>query len=203
MRPRELRRAARLVAVALAIFAAACEDENPFSAIEPDVETGSSQIWELGLEGFPSGMDIPSGERFFVGPTTTLSDFGTFVLDSRTDGTLVFRGYSTLVSILSVVRTGIQDLGTRPFDSVTEVPESGYSSPSDSLGVPVLAGHTYALRISIAGQSVIPINYAKLHVLEVGQQLPGDPGSRFVRFQWAYQEQPLNRNVTVPEDGGL
>jgi hypothetical protein len=199
MRARE---AGGILALALIAFAAACDDENPFRSIEPEVETGSSQVWELGLEGFPSGFDIPSGARFFVGPSTTTSTFGTFVLDARPDGTLVFRPYSTLVSVLSAVRTGIQDLGARPFSAVTEAPEGGYSSPSDSLGVPVVEGHTYAFRISIASQAVIPINYAKLHVLEVGQQVPGDERSRFIRFEWAYQEQPLNRNVAVEEEGG-
>lgn len=198
MRAREL---GRIVALLLVSFVVACDEENPFQSIDEEVEHGTSQVWELGLATFPSGFDIPSGERFFVGPTTVPSTFGTFVLDARPDGTLVFRPYSTLVSVLSVVRTGIQDLGTVSFSSVAEVPDGGYSLPSDSLGVAVLAGHTYAFRISITDQAVIPINYAKLHVIELGQQLPGDPRSRFIRFEWAYQEQPLNRNVTV-EDGG-
>ena len=190
------------LALALIAFAAACEDQNPFESVDPEVETGASQVWELGLEGFPSGFDIPSGERFFVGPTTTLSTFGTFVLEARTDGTLVFRPYSTLASVLSSVRTGIQDLGTRPFTAITEAPEGGYTAPSDSLGVPVVAGHSYAFRISIANQGIIPINYAKLHVIEVGQQFPGNARSRFIRFEWAYQQQPLNRSVAVEEEAG-
>jgi hypothetical protein len=194
MRARDLGRILALVLVSLVV---ACGEENPFQSIEEEVDHGTSQVWELGLETFPSGFDIPTGERFFVGPTSVPSTFGTFVLDVRTDGTLTFRPYSTLVPLLSAVRTGIQDLGPRPFSSVTEVPDSGYNSPSDSLGVPVVEGHTFAVRISITNQPVIPINYAKLHVIEVGQELPSDPGSRFIHFEWAYQEQPLNTNVTV------
>ena len=197
MRARDL---GRILALVLMSFAVACDEENPFQSIDEEVENGTSQVWELGFETFPSGFDIPSGERFFVGVTTVPSTFGTFVLDARPDGTLVFRPYSTLVSVLSAVRTGIQDLGAVSFSSVAEVPDGGYNPPSDSLGVPVLAGHTYAFRISITDQPVVPINYAKLHVIEIGQQVPSDPGSRFIRFEWAYQEQPLNRNVTV-EDG--
>src|SRR5687768_16391106 len=167
MRARDL---GRILALGLMSFVVACDEENPFQSIDEGVDHGTSQVWELGLETFPSGFDIPSGERFLVGVTTVPSTFGTFVLDARPDGTLVFRPYSTLVSVLSAVRTGIQDLGARSFSSVAEVPDGGYSSPSDSLGVPVLAGHTYAFRLTDTSQAVIPINYAKLHVIEVGQQ---------------------------------
>lgn len=188
---------ARVAALALIALVAACDEENPFQSIDEEVEHGSSQLWELGLDGFPSGFDIPTGERFFVGPSSVLTTFGTFVLVARSDGTLVLRPYATLVSGFSSVRTGIQDLGVRSFEAVESVPEGGYNSPSDSLGVPVVAGHTYAFRLSIAQQGVVFINYAKLHVQEVGLQFPQNPGSRFVRFEYAYQEQPLNRNVAV------
>jgi hypothetical protein len=189
-------RALALIALALA-GTAACDEANPFRTIPEEVRTGSSQLWELGLLGFPSGYDIPTETRFFVGPSSVLSSVGTFVLASRDDGTLVLRPYAPFAPGFSVVRTGIQDLGAVSFDAVVEVPEGGYTSSSDTLGVPVVEGHTYALRISIPSQGVVFINFAKLHVVDVGQQLPGDPGSRFILFEWAYQNQPLNRNVAA------
>ncbi len=176
----------------------ACDDPNPFRSITPDVVTGESRVWELGLETFPSGYDIPSAERFFVGPSSVFTTEGTFVLGSRDDGTLVFQSYSALAPSFSTVRVGLLDLGAVPFASVMEVPESGYSSVSDTLGVPVQEGHTYAIRIAIPSQGLVFINFAKLHVLDVGLQFPQDPGSRFAHFEYAYQIQPLNRTVAVP-----
>ena len=185
------------VIVAALALAAACDEQNPFRTIPEDVRTGASQLWELGLEGFPSAYDIPTETRFFVGPSSVLSSIGTFVLASRSDGTLVLRSYAPLAPGFSVVRTGIQDLGAAPYESVLEVPEGGYTLSSDTLGVPVVEGHTYAVRTSIPSQGVVFINYAKVHVIDVGLQFPADPGSRFILFEWAYQNQPLNRNVTV------
>jgi len=198
MRTRSLKAAAFAL---LVVAGAACGDENPFRSIPDLVIEGNSQLWELGLEGFPSGFDIPSGQRFFVGPSSVITSFGTFVLEARDDGTLVFRSFATLTPAFSVVRVGIQDLGARPFEAVTEVPDEGYASVSDTLGVPVVEGHTYAFRISIPSQGLVLINYAKLHVIEVEEQVPGDPGSRFIRFEYAYQNQPLNRNVAVGTGG--
>jgi hypothetical protein len=53
----------------------------------------------------------------------------------------------------------------------------------------------YAFRITNQQGGIVPINYAKLGVTQVGNEFPSQPGSRFVRFQWAYQVQPLNRRV--------
>lgn len=187
-----------LVAVAVFSGATACDEQNPFRTVEPVVNEGNDQVWEIALPGFPSGWDFPSGERFFVGTSEIGSTFGTWVLDSRADGTLIFRPFSTLAPSLSFIRTGIIDLGTVPFDAVESAPVGGYSSVNDSAGVPAIEGHTYAFRISfVATRGVVPINYAKLSVIDVGQAFAGDPNSRFVRFEWAYQVQPLNRQLAA------
>ena len=180
--------------------AAACEEENPFEAIPEQVDHGTDQIWQLGFEGFPSGFDLATGTRFFVGPSRIDPDIGTFVLDQRADGTLIFRPYSTLASQFSSVRVGMIDLGARSFESVTVVPESGYSAPTDSLGVPVVQGHTYAFRVSTRLGAVTALNYGKIHVVQVARQVASDPASRFVRFEWAYQRQPQDRDVAVEEE---
>ena len=189
----------RLALAALALVAlAACGDENPFRNTTPQVLTGEAEIWEIGLPAFPSGWDFPSGQRIFVGTDDIGSTTGTFVLDSGDGGALAFRPFSTFLAPgLSGVRTGIRDLGTVPYESIEEVPGDGYSDVNDSTGVAVQQGHVYAFRITRQQGSVIPINYAKLEVLQVGSEFPEEPRSRFVRFRWAYQVQPLNRRVAV------
>ena len=189
----------KIVFAALAALAfAACDEENPFQNTAPRVLSGESQVWELGLPAFPSGWDFFSGTRIFVGTDEISGASGTFILDMRVDGTLVFRPFSTLFpSGLSVTRTGIQDLGAVSWESVEEVPGDGYSDVSDSNGVAVVSGHVYAFRISRPQGTIVPINFAKLQVIEVGSEVPGQPGSRFARFRWAYQIQPLNQHVAV------
>ena len=185
------------LAVVLACTAlAGCGEENPFRTTSPEIESGETQVWELGLEAFPSGWEFVSGTRIFVGTDDLALGSGDFVLDARPEGTLVFRPFSTLlVPGVSSTRTGIRDLGAVPWESVDEVPEGGYSDVNDSAGVPVEAGHVYAFRISRQQGTIVPLNYAKLQVIEVGTEDAGDPRSRFVRFRWAYQVQPLNRRV--------
>lgn len=173
---------------------AACDDGNPFRNVSPDVSTGESQVWELGLSGFPSGWDFPRAERLFIGSGGFGSSIGNWLLDARADGTLILRSFSSLTD-RTLVRTGIQDLGPVDFDMVIEVPESGYSAVDDSTGVPAVEGHVYGFRISQLSTGVIPINFAKLRIIETGVESPGDPRSRFVRFEWSYQRQPLNRRV--------
>ena len=194
MRLRDMRTA--LVAiVAVAVFAA-CDDDNPFGNTSPQVIEGEDQVWELGLPSFPSGWDFSRAQRIFVGTDEIGGNDGSFLLDTRTDGTLVFRPFSTFLAPgLSSVRTGILDLGAVPYESIEEVPEDGYSDVNDSTGVAVQAGHVYAFRISQQQGGVVPINYAKLGAVEVGTQFPEDPQSRFVVFRWAYQIQPSNRRV--------
>lgn len=192
------RRFATIVALALSVVA--CDEENPFRNTSPIVFEGTGQIWELGTPGFPSGWDFVAGNRFFVG-TTSLDRFnGSFVLTSRPDGTLVFRSFSTIAPEVTSVRTGILDLGTVSFGSVVEAPADGYSAVSDSAGVPVVEGHVYAFRLSRRLTQIVAINFAKLEVIEVGTELPGDPRSRFVRFRWTLQNQPRNRRIE-PEEG--
>lgn len=184
-----------LATIGLAAAIVACDEDNPFRNTRPLVFGATDQIWELGTQGFPSGWDFISGQRFFVG-TTSLDRFsGTVVLASRPDGTLVFRGFSTIAPEIANVRTGIQDLGALSFESVREVPDGGYSAVDDTTGVPVVEGHVYAFRMTRIGGVVVPINFAKLVAIEVGTQIPGDPRSRFVRFEWKFQNQPLNRRV--------
>lgn len=189
----------RIALAALAGLAvAACGEENPFRSTSPQVVSGENQVWELGLPAFPSGWDFASGARIFVGTDEIGGSTGVFVLDGRTDGTLALRAFSTLLAPgLSVARTGIQDLGAVPWESVEEVPEGGYSDVNDARGVAVQSGHVYAFRISRQQGTIVPINYAKLQVIDVGTEFPGQPASRFVRFRWAYQVQPLNRRVVV------
>ena len=185
----------RLV-LAVAVALAACDDENPFRNITPQVFEGETQIWELGLPAFPSGWDFDSAQRIFVGTDEIGGTTGSFLLDARPNGMLVFRAFSTFLAPgLSGVRTGIQDLGAVPYESVEEVPDGGYSDVDDSTGVPVEAGHVYAFRLTSPRAGFLAINYAKLAVIDVGTEFPGQPGSRFVRFRWAYQIQPLNRRV--------
>ncbi|MGH7566295.1 MAG: hypothetical protein ACREK2_05650 [Gemmatimonadota bacterium] len=200
MRPRADRRANAERGILLAVFAAlalaACGDENPFRSTSPQVFEGENQVWELGLPAFPSGWDFASAQRIFVGTDDIGGSTGAFLLDARTDGTLAFRPFSTFLAPgLSGVRTGIQDLGAVPYESVEEVPEGGYSDVNDSAGVAVQQGHVYAFRITRSQGGIVPINYAKLGVIEVGTEFPGEPASRFARFRWAYQVQPLNRRV--------
>lgn len=189
----------RITLAALAALAlGACDEENPFRNTSPQVVSGENQVWELGLPAFPSGWDFASGTRIFVGTDEITGATGAFVLDDRTDGTLAFRPFSTLLAPgLSAARTGIQDLGAVPWESVEEVPEGGYGDVNDASGVAVQSGHVYAFRISRQQGTIVPINYAKLQVIEVGTEFPGQPASRFARFRWAYQLQPLNRRVAV------
>jgi hypothetical protein len=187
------RRIALAALVALAL--AGCDEGNPFQNTAPQVLDGESQVWELGLPAFPSGWDFAFGRRVFVGTDEISGSTAAFLLDERTDGTLIFRPFSTFLAAGSIVRTGISDLGAIPYESVEEVPEGGYSDVNDSTGVVVESGHVYAFRISRQQGGVVPINYAKLGVTQVGSEFPSQPKSRFVRFLWAYQVQPLNRSV--------
>jgi hypothetical protein len=191
--PEGSRRLAVLLA-ALLLAAPGCDEDNPFRNISDEVSTGSSQVWEFSLAGFPSAFDFPTEQRFFVGEGGFASSIGNFVLDGRDDGTLILRPFSSLVDF-TLSRTGIQDLGPVDFDAVLEAPESGYIAVDDSAGVPVVAGHVYAFRITRLQSGVVPINYAKLLVLETGIEIPEDPQSRFVRFDWTYQNQPQNRRL--------
>lgn len=188
-----------VLSTALVLAVTACDDENPFRTIEPLVLSGSSQVWQLDLAGFPSAWDFPTGTAVFIGTDAIGAFTGSWVLDERFDGTLIFRPFSTLVPDLSLTRTGIQDLGPVDYDGVEVVPDGGYNSPSDSTGVEVIEGHVYAFRISQISAGIVPINYGKLEVTEVGQEFPDDPASRYVRFRWAFQTQPLNRRVVGEE----
>ncbi|MGH7571045.1 MAG: hypothetical protein ACREMK_04280 [Gemmatimonadota bacterium] len=189
-----MRRRLDVVALLLLIAGLGCDEDNPFRNVASVVSTGESQVWELALPGFPSAWDFPTEQRLFIGAGGFSSTLGNWVLDGRADGTLILRPFSSLVEF-ALVRTGIQDLGPIEFDSVIEVPEAGYSAVDDSTGVAVVEGHVYAFRISRISSGVIPINYAKLRIIEAGTEFLDDPRSRFVRFEWSYQSQPLNRRV--------
>ena len=180
--------------LAVILLAAGCDEGNPFQNVSDEVTTGTSQVWELSLSGFPSGFDFPTEQRLFVGESGFASSLGNFLLDESGDGTLILRPFSSLVDF-TLSRTGIQDLGPVDFDAVLEAPESGYIAVDDSAGVPVVAGHVYAFRITRLQSGVVPINYAKLLVLEAGTEFPDEPRSRFVRFDWSYQNQPQNRRL--------
>lgn len=190
-------------------FLAACDEENPFQSVTPGVLTGTDQVWELALDGFPSAWDFRRGERFFLqgdrflDSPQTFSTRGSWVLGSRSDGTLVFLAFEVLVPNRSSLIVGIIDLteqsGVTDFDAVARVPGGGYSNARDSTGVPVVEGHVYAFRVAQLNAAGSPLNYAKVEVIDVDREIPDDPDSRFVRFRWAYQRQPLNRNVEVGE----
>lgn len=196
-----MKRIARFTVMTTALLAlvVACDEENPFRSVTPRVSSGEGQVWELALDGFPSGWSFPSGARFFIGTEATPSN-GTWVLDAGAEGELVFRPFDDVAPGLSLVRLGVLDLteseGVQTFEAVTTVPGSGYASDP----VEVVEGHVYAFRITTLGNVVVPINYGKLEVLEAGREFAGDPRSRFIVFRWAYQSQPLNRNVTVEEE---
>jgi hypothetical protein len=195
----KMRMAILPVVAALAVATTACEEDNLFRNTSPFVLESSSQVWQVGLGGFPSAFDFASARRSFVGAEPIGAFDAAWVLDERADGTLVFKPFSALAPGASLVRVGIQDLGAVPFESVVEVPEQGYSAVDDSTGVAVVEGHVYAFRISRVTGTIVPINYAKLLATDVGQQFPDDPDSRFIRFEWAYQVQPLNRDVAVED----
>ena len=193
-----MRRRAEIGVAILLIAGSGCDEDNPFRNVTSIVTTGESQVWEFALPGFPSAWDFPSGQRIFIGADGFSSSVGNWLLDSRSDGTLILRPFSSLVDV-SLTRTGIRDLGPVDFHSVIEVPDNGYSAIDDSTGVPVVEGHVYAFRISRLSAGVIPINYAKVRIIEVGTEFSDDPRSRFVRFEWSYQSQPLNRRVEEQE----
>lgn len=194
-------RATIILAVAASMAVAACDEDNPFQNVPPFVIDGTSQVWELELEGFPSAFNLGTGSRFFVGVDDLGPIDAMWVLAAREDGTLVFRPFSTVVvPAFSLLRVGIQDMGPVSFESVTEAPDSGYSNVSDSTGVPVIEGHVYTFRITQLGTIPTQINFAKLDVIEVGRQFPEDPRSRFIRFRWAFQVQPLNRTLVVEDE---
>lgn len=190
-----------LLAVAAAMAIAACGEDNPFRNEPPFVLVGTSQVWELELEGFPSAFSLGTGLRFFVGVDDLGPVDAMWVLAAREDGTLVFRPFSTLVvPAFSLLRVGIRDMGAVSFESVAEAPDGGYSDVNDSTGVPVIEGHVYTFRITQLGTIPTRTNFAKLEVIEVGQQFPEDPRSRFIRFRWAFQVQPLNRTLVVEDE---
>lgn len=180
-------------AVAMLAMTSACEEDNPFRNQPPEVTGGESQVWELSLPAFPSGWDFRLGRRLFIGSTEIGRSIGAWVLDANVDGALVFVPFSEIAPDLTTLRTGIADLGPVAFESIAEVPSQGYAA--DSSGVRVFEGHVYAFRMTDLGVGASPVNYAKLEVTEIGQEFAGDPRSRFIRFQWAYQEQPLNLRV--------
>ncbi len=183
-----------MLLAALLIAAPGCDEGNPFRNVPDEISSGTSQVWELSLAGFPSAFDFPTEQRFFVGEGGFASSLGNFLLDGREDGTLILRPFSSLVDF-TASRTGIQDLGPLDFDAVLEAPGSGYIAVDDPAGVPVVAGHVYAFRITRLQSGAVPINYAKVLVLETGTEFPDDPRSRFVRFDWSYQNQPQNRRL--------
>lgn len=185
--------------VAALALSAACDEKSPFINTPPAVFTTTGQVWELGLEGFPSAYGFTTARRYFVGVEAIGAFEATWLLDGLPGGPLTFRPYSTYAPAVSLLRVGIQDLGAVPYASITVAPESGYSDVNDSTGVAVVEGHVYAFRISQLGQGVTPINYAKLEVIEVDREFPEEPGSRFVRFRYSYQIQPLNRDIAEAE----
>ena len=129
---RRNRRVSLLAIIAVALLAACDDDDNPFQNVEPEVIEGEDQVWEMGLPSFPSGWDFSTARRIFVGTDEIGGGDGTFLHDERTDGTLVFRAFSTYVPpALSRIRTGIRDLGTVSYESVEEVPDDGYSDVND------------------------------------------------------------------------
>ena len=74
--------------------------------------------------------------------------------------------------------TGILDLGSIPYESVDEVPESGYSDVNDSTGVASRRA-TSMRSASRSSRGVLPINYAKLEADAGGDPVPKirSPGS--------------------------
>ena len=167
-----------LLVVLAALALAACGDENPFRNTSPQVFDGENQVWELGLAAFPSGWDFASAQRIFVGTDDIGGSTGAFLLDARTDGTLSFRPFSTFLAPgLSGVRTGIQDLGAVPYESVEQVPEGGYSDVNDSAGVAVQQGHVTRLDHPLAGWNHSD-QLRKARWDRSRDRVPGEPRSR-------------------------
>lgn len=184
-----------ILITAIAALGYGCGEGNPFEGSTPIVLEGEGRVWQFALETYPSGWDLAVGDRLFLGTQPFNAVIGSWILDEREDGTLVFKNFATFLPEASAVRTTMQDLGPISYEDLEVVPEGGYSEVNLPEGLEVIAGHTYAFRESRIVQGVVPVNYAKLQVTRIGQEFPDDPDSRFIEFIWAFQGQPRNRRV--------
>ena len=173
--------------IAIATTTAACGDDDPFGAINPQVREGSARIWELAAEDLPSVFDFLAGRRLFAGSGDVGPALGDVTLSAGPGGELRLLAVSGLLRAETAHAVEIRDLGAVDFAALGEVPEEGYLAADDTLGAAVEVGHVYALRIV---RSDLGANHAKLVVDGVGET--GAPDRRFVDFRYAVQIQPGN-----------
>jgi hypothetical protein len=74
------------------------------------------------------------------------------------------------------------------FAGLGEVPLDGYVSSEDSIGVQIVEGHVYALRIV---RSALDPNFGKLLARAVGTT-DGGPDAQYLDFDFVVQVQPGN-----------
>ena len=77
--------------------------------------------------------------------------------------------------------------GIDSFESVEELPESGYSDVNDSTGVAVQAGHVCGFRITQQQGGCCRSTTPSWRRYAGGDRVPEEPQSRFVIFRWAYR----------------
>lgn len=185
---REVLRLLPLAAAAL-VGLAACGEGDPFG-VDPNVNEGSSRIFEVTAPDLPSAFDLFSGRRLFLGSGDVDAGSGDFFLDGASQSSdLRLRSIASLVTGETTHQLEIQDLGAVDFDGLSEVPDDGYLEAEDTTGVAAVQGHVYAIRVV---RSTLGPNYAKLVIDTVGATGPGFE-RQFVDFRFALQVQPDNR----------
>jgi hypothetical protein len=184
-----LRRLTGAAALAgLAAGFAACGDEDLFG-IDPALREGSGRIWELPAPGFPEAYDFFAPRRLFLGSGEIGQGLGDVFLDGAPGSTQVrLRSVSSFLRAEASHAVEIRDLGPVDFAALDQVPLDGYTSSEDSVGVEIVQGHVYALRII---RSALDPNFGKLHARAVGTT-DGGPDAQFLDFDFVVQVQPGN-----------
>lgn len=180
------RRAAVLCCLAAPLLG--CGEEDPFQDVRPNVREGGGRIWEVSAEELPGAFDVFNGRRLFLGGGG-VADSGDVFLDGPPGSTeLRLRSVASLLRAEPAHQVEVQDVGPIDFGALFEIPEEGYVEASDTVGVAVVAGHVYALRIR---RTELGPNAAKL-VVDVVGATGEDLDRQFIEFRFAVQTQPGN-----------
>ncbi|HEY7529113.1 MAG TPA: hypothetical protein VIC56_00365 [Gemmatimonadota bacterium] len=176
------------VILAVLTLAAACGDDDLFD-IDPDLREGSGRIWEIPAPGLPEAYDFFASRRLFLGSGEIGPGLGDVFLDGVTGSTDVrLRSISSFLRAEPSHAVEIRDLGPVDFAGLGEVPLDGYVSSEDSIGVQIVEGHVYALRIV---RSALDPNFGKLLARAVGTT-DGGPDAQYLDFDFVVQVQPGN-----------
>jgi hypothetical protein len=174
--------------VVFSLVLAGCGDEDLFG-IDPALREGSSRIWEVSAPGFPEAYDFFASRRLFLGSGEIGQGLGDVFLDGAAGSTQVrLRSLSSLLRAEPSHAVEIRDLGPVEFETLGEVPLDGYTSSEDTVGVEILEGHVYALRII---RSALDPTFGKVLARTVGTT-GGSPDAQFVDFDFVVQVQPGN-----------